>query len=193
MLATLPRRLGAKYPTIPIRIRIPIPASITIPSSSSFFFFSSSSSSSSSSIPKPTPPTPPPPSPFSRRTTPPPKPRLTGVYADALYLYPRRKVWPPDLARLPPRDQFRLERKYKRRLRLATARPRWDRAVRLAQLVGVTAVGVYCFFFMKWENEGKPVQGVQRSPWAVFASENRFERAAPDIAPAAPVANASRK
>ncbi|KAI1633831.1 hypothetical protein F4809DRAFT_566125 [Biscogniauxia mediterranea] len=191
LLRTLPRRLGgAKQPTItPTPIRIPIPIPIRS---------SSSSSSSSSALPKSPSPSPSP-SPFSSR--PPRTGRgkgkgkgnggLTGAYADALYLYPPRKVWPPDMARLPPRDQFRLERKYKRRLRLATARPRWDRAVRLAQLVGVSAVGVYCFFFMKWENEVKPVQGAKNSPWGVFASENRYERQELDIAPA-PAAGANQ-
>ncbi|KAI1495396.1 hypothetical protein F5X96DRAFT_7455 [Biscogniauxia mediterranea] len=182
LLRTLPRRLGgggANQPTTTTPTPIPIRNSF-------------SSSSSSSALPSPSP------SPFSSRLG-----RgngkvkgkgngLTGAYADALYLYPPRKVWPPDMARLHPRDQFRLERKYKRRLRLAAARPRWDRAVRMAQLVGVSAVGVYCFFFMKWENEVKPVQGVKNSPWGVFASENKYQHQELDIAPA-PAAGANQK
>jgi hypothetical protein len=35
-------------------------------------------------------------------------------------------------------QQLRFEKKYKRRLKLATARPRWDKMVRLAQLFTMT-------------------------------------------------------
>lgn len=56
-------------------------------------------------------------------------------------LYPPKKVWPPDFKTLSRGEQFRLEKKYKRRINLAMARPRWNAGVRLAQLF--TCTGTY--------------------------------------------------
>lgn len=59
-----------------------------------------------------------------------------GVYASNRYR--PKKMWPPDFSKLSKKEQFRFEKRYKRRVRLATARPRWDKFVRLAQLGSVT-------------------------------------------------------
>lgn len=55
--------------------------------------------------------------------------------------YPTKKVWPPDFKRLTPQEQLRFEKKYKRRVLLAGRRPRFDKAVKLAQLA--TIVGEF--------------------------------------------------
>lgn len=47
--------------------------------------------------------------------------------------YKAKRVWPPDFSKLPPKHQFRLERKYRRRSQLKWARPRWNKFVKLAQ------------------------------------------------------------
>ncbi|KAI1311731.1 hypothetical protein F5Y03DRAFT_342138 [Xylaria venustula] len=52
--------------------------------------------------------------------------------------YKPKKVWPPDFSKLSQKEQFRFERRYKRRIKLATARPRWNKLVGLAQLGSVT-------------------------------------------------------
>jgi hypothetical protein len=59
--------------------------------------------------------------------------------------YPTKKIWPPDYAQLTPQEMLRFEKKYKRRLQLATRRPRWDKAVKLAQLVTVVGTSWICF------------------------------------------------
>jgi hypothetical protein len=56
--------------------------------------------------------------------------------------YPLRKVWPPDFTKLPPQSQFRFEKKYKRRLALKAARPRWDKAVKLTQYASITSTAL---------------------------------------------------
>jgi len=48
--------------------------------------------------------------------------------------YRAKRLWPPDFSKLTPKHQFRLERRYKRRVKLKWARPRWTKAVKLAQL-----------------------------------------------------------
>lgn len=48
--------------------------------------------------------------------------------------YKAKRLWPPDFSKLPPKHQFRLERRYKRRAKLKWARPKWTKAVKLMQL-----------------------------------------------------------
>ncbi|KAL2755415.1 hypothetical protein ACRALDRAFT_1071295 [Sodiomyces alcalophilus JCM 7366] len=57
-----------------------------------------------------------------------------------------KKVWPPDFTKLSPQAQLRFEKKYKRRVALKYARPRWNKAVKLVQLVTVTGVVAALFF-----------------------------------------------
>ena len=47
--------------------------------------------------------------------------------------YKAKRSWPPDFSKLTPKHQFRLERRYKRRVKLKWARPKWTKAVKLAQ------------------------------------------------------------
>ncbi|KAI6088757.1 hypothetical protein F4821DRAFT_81721 [Hypoxylon rubiginosum] len=98
--------------------------------------------------------------------------------------YKPKKVWPPDFSRLSEKEQFRFERRYKRRLLLATARPRWDKYVRLAQLFSVTSVFIYSVLFMDWQTEKQPFQGVRDKFWGAlgaFSPQQRHERRNPDL------------
>ncbi|OTA65371.1 hypothetical protein K449DRAFT_431971 [Hypoxylon sp. EC38] len=107
---------------------------------------------------------------------------LTGVYNSR---YKPKKVWPPDFSKLSEKEQFRFERRYKRRVKLATSRPRWDKFIRLAQLFSVTSVLVYSVLFMDWNTDRQPFQGVRDKFWgalSVFSPEQRHERRNPDIA-----------
>lgn len=73
---------------------------------------------------------------LARRAAAAPKPPLT-IYTNP---YRPKKVWPPDYKQLSPQEQLRFEKKYKRRVVLACARPRWDKGVKLAQLVAIVGV-----------------------------------------------------
>ncbi|KAH7040599.1 uncharacterized protein B0I36DRAFT_311070 [Microdochium trichocladiopsis] len=84
--------------------------------------------------------------------------------------YKPKKVWPPDFSKLSEKEQFRFERRYQRRVKLATARPRWDKYVRLAQLFSVSFVGVYTVFWMDWQTENPPFEGVRQAFRNAFAS-----------------------
>jgi hypothetical protein len=63
------------------------------------------------------------------------KPQANSAVSGTVKL---KKVWPPDLKSMSMQQQLRFEKKYKRRLKLATARPRWDKMVRLGQLFSIT-------------------------------------------------------
>ncbi|KAH9896173.1 hypothetical protein F4778DRAFT_783454 [Xylariomycetidae sp. FL2044] len=90
--------------------------------------------------------------------------------------YRPKKVWPPDFAKLSRREQFRFERRYKRRVRLATARPRWDRWVRLAQLGSVAFVLIYSVLFMDWNTEKQPFEWIRNQVWGAFGSQPPGQR-----------------
>ncbi|KAK8086703.1 hypothetical protein PG994_001677 [Apiospora phragmitis] len=92
-----------------------------------------------------------------------------------------KKVWPPDFSKLSEKEQFRFERKYKRRVKLATMRPRWDKYVKLAQLFSVTGVLVYSLLFMEGNTEEQPFQGIRSRFWGAldaFSPNKRNERRA---------------
>lgn len=52
--------------------------------------------------------------------------------------YKLKKVWPPNFRNLSPQEQLKFEKRYKRRVQIAAARPRWNKMVKLAQLFSVT-------------------------------------------------------
>ncbi|KAK8134246.1 hypothetical protein PG984_006258 [Apiospora sp. TS-2023a] len=110
--------------------------------------------------------------------------RNAGVRASAPGIYGRfkpKKIWPPDFSKLSEKEQFRFERKYKRRVKLATMRPRWDKYVKLAQLFSVTGVAVYSILFMDWNTEQQPFQGIRGRFWGAvdaFSPNKRNERRA---------------
>ena len=56
------------------------------------------------------------------------------IYANP---YKAKMSWPPDFSKIPPKKQFMLERKYKRRSKLKWARPRWTKGVKIAQMGSV--------------------------------------------------------
>jgi hypothetical protein len=95
--------------------------------------------------------------------------------------YKAKRLWPPDFEKLSPKQQFRLERTYKRRAKLKWARPRWTKGVKIVQLTTilcgyiydvmrnradvVVVVGVYGVLFMDWnlqtsDRGQQPFQGV---------------------------------
>ncbi|KAI1084828.1 hypothetical protein F5B20DRAFT_222576 [Whalleya microplaca] len=87
-----------------------------------------------------------------------------------------KKVWPPDFSKLSEKEQFRFERRFKRRIKLATERPRWNKFIRLAQLVSVTSVLVYSVLFMDWKTEKQPFQGVRDKFWGTFDAFSPSQR-----------------
>ncbi|KAL4808416.1 hypothetical protein BDV18DRAFT_134930 [Aspergillus unguis] len=68
--------------------------------------------------------------------------------------YPPRRQWPPDMSKLSPKHQFRLERKYRRRAALKYARPKWTKATKLVQWGLIGFVVVYALLFMQWDERG---------------------------------------
>ncbi|MCJ1472166.1 hypothetical protein MMC13_000813 [Lambiella insularis] len=76
--------------------------------------------------------------------------------------YKAQRSWPPDFSKMNPKEQFRLERRYRRRSKLAYTRPRWTRGVKLAQYVSVLGVLGYSVLFMDWGTMPHPFGGVRQ-------------------------------
>ncbi|KAL4962809.1 uncharacterized protein BDV14DRAFT_177660 [Aspergillus stella-maris] len=73
--------------------------------------------------------------------------------------YKPKRQWPPDMSKLSPKHQFRLERKYRRRAALKYARPKWVKATKLVQWGAIGFVLIYALLFMEWdERGGKPIE-----------------------------------
>lgn len=51
--------------------------------------------------------------------------------------YKTKRVWPPNFKELNHQQQLRFEKKYKRRIYLASRSPKWEKGVKFAQLATI--------------------------------------------------------
>ncbi|KAG0160124.1 hypothetical protein PDIDSM_7651 [Penicillium digitatum] len=106
------------------------------------------------------------PSPFrlsATKTGPPPPPSFEDVYYSP---YQPKRQWPPDMSKLSPKHQFRLERKYRRRAALKYARPKFMKAVTLGQWVVIGFVIVYSVLFMEWDTDDTAFHAIRENFFA---------------------------
>ncbi|EEP80450.1 predicted protein [Uncinocarpus reesii 1704] len=68
--------------------------------------------------------------------------------------YKAKRLWPPDMSKLSSKQQFRLERKYRRRAKLKWARPTWKKWTKLVQWTSIGFVLIYSDFFMELKDGG---------------------------------------
>ncbi|KAG5299514.1 hypothetical protein I7I50_07058 [Histoplasma capsulatum G186AR] len=80
-----------------------------------------------------------------------------------VYINPHRakRIWPPDVSKLSQKQQFRLERKYRRRAKLKWARPTWTKWTKLVQWAAIGWVMVYCVLFLDLEEKANPFQPIR--------------------------------
>ncbi|KAH7155079.1 hypothetical protein B0J13DRAFT_216926 [Dactylonectria estremocensis] len=96
--------------------------------------------------------------------------------------YKARKVWPPNFKVLTVQQQLRFEKKYKRRIMLASRSPRWEKGVKFAQLLTIVAALVWILFFSEfewWGQKYKPSEEIRNKTnylWGVLDPEKRYER-----------------
>ncbi|KAF2470732.1 uncharacterized protein BDR25DRAFT_261892, partial [Lindgomyces ingoldianus] len=67
--------------------------------------------------------------------------------------FPAKKKWPPNVRELSAKQQFRFERKYKRRALLKSIRPVWDKSLALVQWSLISFILVYGIFFYDWPHD----------------------------------------
>ncbi|KAJ5823184.1 hypothetical protein N7447_005524 [Penicillium robsamsonii] len=110
------------------------------------------------------------PSPFrlsANKTASSPPPSFEDVYYSP---YQPKRQWPPDMSKLSPKHQFRLERKYRRRAALKYARPTFMKATLIAQWVVIGFVIIYSVLFMEWEADNTLFHGIRDSFFAGLRS-----------------------
>ncbi|KAG6013581.1 hypothetical protein E4U43_007221 [Claviceps pusilla] len=96
--------------------------------------------------------------------------------------YTARKVWPPNFNHLDHAQQLRFEKKYKRRIELASHSPRWQKGVKFAQLATMAAALVWLFFYSEfewWGQHYKPSEAMRRHAVTLFGvvdPDKRYER-----------------
>ncbi|KAF2730481.1 hypothetical protein EJ04DRAFT_579811 [Polyplosphaeria fusca] len=84
-----------------------------------------------------------------------PRPSPLPPFDFARNPYRAKKSWPPNLKALTDKQQFRLERKWKRRNLLKSTRPRWNRWIKIVQwtiISSVVAYGVLWYDFPEVDN-----------------------------------------
>jgi hypothetical protein len=58
-----------------------------------------------------------------------------------------RRPWPPNFRELTEKQQFRFERKFKRRIKLKSTRPLWNKSVKIVQWSLISFIVVYGVLF----------------------------------------------
>ncbi|ORY13572.1 hypothetical protein BCR34DRAFT_480695 [Clohesyomyces aquaticus] len=67
--------------------------------------------------------------------------------------FPAKKQWPPNLHELSAKQQWAIERKYKRRVLLKSIRPAWDKSLALFQWTLISGIVVYSIFFYDFPHD----------------------------------------
>lgn len=71
----------------------------------------------------------------------------------ALNQFKAKKHWPPNLKELTEKQQYRFERKFKRRLRLKSIKPTWNKWTKIVQWNLIAFVTVYGVLFADFRND----------------------------------------
>ncbi|KAF3048059.1 hypothetical protein E8E12_009642 [Didymella heteroderae] len=76
--------------------------------------------------------------------------------------YPAKKTWPPNLRELTEKQQFHFERKFKRRTRLKSIKPTWNKWTKIVQWSMISFIVVHGVFFYDFANDPmNPTPGKQ--------------------------------
>lgn len=65
---------------------------------------------------------------------------MTEPYDPAKNPYRARRHWPPDFSTMTVKEQFRLEKRYRRRSKLAYLRPGWMKGTKILQWGAVSGI-----------------------------------------------------
>ncbi|KAF2762346.1 hypothetical protein EJ05DRAFT_206663 [Pseudovirgaria hyperparasitica] len=76
-----------------------------------------------------------------------------------------KRKWPPDFEQLSQKEQFKFERRFRRRHKLKWMRPAWTKGVKITQWGSITAILLYAVFVYE-----DPKAGSRDQPFA-FVSE----------------------
>jgi hypothetical protein len=89
--------------------------------------------------------------------------------------YPAKKKWPPNLRALTEKQQFRFERKFKRRIKAKSIRPEWNKWTKVVQWSMISFILVYGVLFHDFRKDPmnprpgeQPFEGLRKRMWGMF-------------------------
>ncbi|EWC47653.1 hypothetical protein DRE_03273 [Drechslerella stenobrocha 248] len=107
-----------------------------------------------------------------------------------------KRPWPPDFSKMSDSDKYRLERKYKRRLRRGYPAG-WMKFTGVLQILTVTALPAYMILFMDWKEVQHPFGPLRAWMWekidAFKASQNFTRESAIVRKPTSPPENTNSR
>ncbi|KAF2446794.1 hypothetical protein P171DRAFT_334156, partial [Karstenula rhodostoma CBS 690.94] len=93
----------------------------------------------------------------------------------ALNRHKAKKHWPPNLRVLTEKQQFRFERKFKRRLRLKSIKPQWQKWTKIVQWNLIGFVVVYGVLFHDFAKDSmnprpgeQPFKTLREKMWGIW-------------------------
>jgi hypothetical protein len=88
-----------------------------------------------------------------------------------------KKIWPPNLSELTEKQQYHFERKFKRRTRLKSIKPQWNKWTKIVQWSLISFIIVHGVFFYDFANDPmnprkgqQPFQGLRDKMWAILGN-----------------------
>ena len=88
-----------------------------------------------------------------------------------------KKKWPPNLRELTDKQQFRFERKFKRRTKMKAVRPQWNRWTKIVQWSLISFILVYGVLFHDFRHDPmnprpgeQPFEGLRQKMWALLGN-----------------------
>jgi hypothetical protein len=89
--------------------------------------------------------------------------------------YPAKKKWPPNLRALTDKQQFRFERKFKRRIKAKSIRPEWNKWTKVVQWSMISFIVVYGVLFHDFRKDPmnprpgeQPFEGLRKRMWGML-------------------------
>ena len=110
--------------------------------------------------------------------------RLLGRYQNTLppFDFARnrfrvKKKWPPNLRELTEKQQFRFERKFKRRIKAKSIRPMWNKWTKIVQWSIIGFIVVYGVLFHDFRKDPmnprpgeQPFEGLRQKMWGFWGT-----------------------
>jgi hypothetical protein len=91
--------------------------------------------------------------------------------------YPAKKKWPPNLQKLTDKQNYRFERKFKRRVTLKSLRPQWNRWIKIVQWSTISFIVVYGVLFHDFAQDPmnprpgqQPFAGLRSRMWDIIGN-----------------------
>ncbi|KAI8935037.1 hypothetical protein NX059_008701 [Plenodomus lindquistii] len=91
--------------------------------------------------------------------------------------FPAQKKWPPNMRELTDKQQFRFERKFKRRIKQKAIKPTWDKSIAVIQWSSISFIVIYGVLFHDFRKDPmnprpgeQPFEGLRARMWGMLGN-----------------------